>query len=107
MAGVSATESPAATGQIICQYKLGFAAIYLLAPSVVGACSADETHNAGNGDGLQNTANSGLLVWRKADNWTAFTDGYRTWVNGPFALQERLNTQRYSWEANPENFSAP
>jgi len=24
-----------------------------------------------------------VLVWRKADNRTAFTDGYRTWINGP------------------------
>src|SRR5262249_6675345 len=34
----------------------------------------------------------------KADNWTAFTDGYRTWINGPLGLQERLNTGRFSWE---------
>ena len=38
----------------------------------------------------------GLLVWRKADNHTAFTDGYRTWVNGPYGLQVRLNTARFS-----------
>src|SRR5439155_10452091 len=39
-----------------------------------------------------------LLVWRKADNFTAFTDGYRTWVQGPFGLQKRLNTERFAWE---------
>jgi len=44
-----------------------------------------------------------LLAWRKADNWTAFTNGYWTWINGPSGLVKRLNTQRYSWEANPEN----
>ena len=44
-----------------------------------------------------------MLVWRKADNWTAFTNGYWTWINGPGGLVKRLNTQRYSWEANPEN----
>jgi hypothetical protein len=42
-----------------------------------------------------------LLVWRKADNWTAFTDGYRTWLNGPQGLQQRLNTELFPWEAAP------
>src|SRR5262249_21138217 len=32
------------------------------------------------------------------DNFTAFTDGARTWVNGPFGLQQRLNTERFDWE---------
>ena len=36
-----------------------------------------------------------FLVWRKADNWTAFTDGYRTWINGPSGLQVRLNTEHF------------
>ena len=40
----------------------------------------------------------GLLVWRKADNLTAFTDGYWTWVNGPRGLQRRLNSERFDWE---------
>ena len=35
---------------------------------------------------------------RKADNWTAFTDGYRTWINGPNGLEQRLNTERFEWE---------
>jgi hypothetical protein len=55
---------------------------------------------------LQNSAGGGLLVWRKADNWTAFTDGYRTWINGPAGIQQRLNTQRFSWEPNPDNLPA-
>jgi hypothetical protein len=33
-----------------------------------------------------------MLVWRKFDNVTAFTDGHRTWLNGPRGLQGRLNT---------------
>ena len=48
---------------------------------------------------LQQTT-GGLLVWRKADNWTAFTDGYRTWINGPNGLVQRLNTERFEWEAD-------
>jgi hypothetical protein len=67
----------------------------------VGQCLENEQHNPANGDGLQHTT-GGLMVWRKADNFTAFTDGFRSWVNGPFGLQQRLNSQRFSWEFNPE-----
>ena len=84
-----------------CRFVLGFAALHAAIPSVVGDCTDDEAHSPENGDGLQHTTN-GLLVWRKADNLTAFTDGYRTWVNGPDGVQERLNTQRFPWEANPD-----
>jgi hypothetical protein len=69
-----------------------------LIPDAVGDCTTDEIH-AANGDGLQFTT-GGLLVWRKADNWTAFTNGYQTWLNGPNGLQQRLNTERFSWEAD-------
>jgi hypothetical protein len=81
-----------------CQFILGFATLHGLIPTIVGDCLTDEQHGA-NGDGLQQTAN-GLLVWRKADNFTAFTDGFRTWVNGPMGVQERLNTQRFDFEKN-------
>jgi hypothetical protein len=36
---------------------------------------------------------------------TAFTDGFQTWVNGPLGLQQRLNTQRFWWEANPDHLA--
>ncbi len=39
-------------------------------------------------------------MWRKADNRTAFTDGHSTWLSGPNRLQKRLNTERFSWEAD-------
>src|SRR6185437_12780780 len=52
---------------------------------------------AANGDAQQHTT-KGLLAWRKADNWTAFTDGYRTWINGPDGLVKRLNADRFPWE---------
>ena len=55
------------------------------------------------GDALQQTTN-GLLVWRKSDNWTAFTDGSQSWVNGPLGLQQRQNDQRFWWEANPDGW---
>lgn len=83
-----------------CVFVLGFSALHDLIPDVVGSCLSDEQHNPSNGDALQQTT-GGLLVWRKVDNWTAFTDGYHTWINGPNGLAERLNTQRFSWEANP------
>jgi hypothetical protein len=84
-----------------CQFVLGFATLHSLIPPIVGSCVTNEQHNPANGDGLQLTTN-GLLVWRKSDNFTAFTDGYHTWVNGPFGLQERLNSQRFFWEQNPD-----
>jgi hypothetical protein len=83
-----------------CQFLLGFAALHDQLPGVVGACAGDEQHNGDNGDALQPTVN-GLLVWRKADNWTAFTNGYQTWINGPLGIQQRLNAQRFWWESNP------
>jgi hypothetical protein len=84
----------------VCQFVLGFAALQAMLPAV-GNCVDNEQHNPDNGDALQHTT-TGLLVWRRADNWTAFTDGYHTWVNGPSGVQERLNTQRFRFEANPD-----
>lgn len=96
---------PAAPAQAQnCQFVLGFATLHNLIPQIVGQCLENEHHNPTNGDGLQLTTN-GLLVWRKADNFTAFTDGFRTWVNGPFGLQMRLNSQRFFWEQNPEKLA--
>ena len=79
-----------------CHFQLGFAALHAALPTEVGDCLDDETY-AANGDSLQRTT-GGLLVWRKADNWTAFTDGARAWVNGPYGLEARLNDQRFIWE---------
>jgi Domain of unknown function (DUF4232) len=87
-----------------CVFVLGFATLHDAIPQIVGSCLENEHHDAQSGDALQATT-GGLLVWRKVDNWTAFTDGNRTWVQGPFGLQSRLNTQRFWWEANPEGFA--
>ena len=86
-----------------CDYRLGFKAIHDQIPNIVGACKTDEKYDE-RGNSLQETAN-GLMEWRKADNFTAFTDGYRTWVNGPCGIEQRLNTQRFPWEANPEGLA--
>ena len=77
-----------------CQFVLGFKTLRdLIGHDIVGQCLENEHYNT-IGDSVQQTT-GGLLVWRKADNWTAFTDGYRTWINGPNGLQQRLNTQRF------------
>ena len=82
-----------------CVFQLGFRTLHDMIPDIAGQCIENEWHNAFNGDGLQRTT-TGMMVWRKIDNWTAFTNGYQTWINGPFGLQSRLNTERFSWE-NP------
>jgi hypothetical protein len=99
VAGVSTAS--VARAQQGCGFILGFFTLHNLIPDQVGQCITDETHNPENGDGLQPTT-GGLLVWRKSDNWTAFTDGNQSWVNGPFGLQNRFNSQRFFWEQNPQ-----
>jgi uncharacterized protein YkwD len=46
------------------------------------------------------------MAWRKADNWTAFTNGSRTCVNGPYGVMERSNEARFEWEAGEESPAA-
>ena len=80
-----------------CAFQLGFKALRDLIPDVVGDCVESEQHNPDTGMTRQTTTN-GQLIWRKADNWTGFTDGERTWINGPEGLQQRLNSERFAWE---------
>ena len=85
-----------------CEFVLGFATLKTLinlseGQDQVGDCVENEQFDPEQGEALQQTT-GGLLVWRKADNWTGFTDGYRTWVNGPDGLQSRLNTEQLDWE---------
>ena len=91
-----------------CEFRLGFKTIRdLIGHDIVGECLENEHYNE-IGDSNQQTT-GGLMAWRKADNWTAFTDGYRTWINGPNGLVMRLNTERFDWEADvrPETTPAP
>lgn len=81
-----------------CVFQLGFKALRDLIPDVVGDCVENERHNPETGMTLQSTTN-GQMIWRKADNWTGFTDGQRIWLNGPKGLQQRLNSERFDWEA--------
>lgn len=77
-----------------CVFQLGFATLREMIVGqygdIVGQCLENEWHNAFNGDALQQTT-GGLLVWRKCDNWTAFTNGSTTWINGPPGLVTRPN----------------
>ena len=82
-----------------CFFTLGFKALRDQIPEIVGECRENEWHKADDGNTLQQTT-GGLLVWRKADNWTAFTDGATSWVNGPLGLQSRPNSERFAWEAD-------
>ena len=89
------------SGQAGCSFVRGFATLRdLVGAQEVGACLEDERFNDENGNAEQRTA-GGLMVWRKADNFTAFTDGGTTWVNGPNGLESRPNSERFSWESDP------
>jgi hypothetical protein len=95
----ASAESPVGTGspgQAAASFNLGFKALAAQIPDVVGQPLEDE-HWGANGDSLQQTT-TGLMVWRKADNWTAFTNGSTTWIAGPFGVQSRANGDRFPWE---------
>jgi hypothetical protein len=64
----------------------------------MGDCKEIEHFELSTGNSLQQTV-GGLAVWRKEDNWTAFTNGSTTWLLGPCGLQTRPNAGPFfSWE---------
>ena len=92
-----AAAAPVAHAQTAgCQFVLGFQSLHDVAAGDVGDCSENQAFTA-NGDAQQRTT-KGLMAWRKADNWTAFTNGYKTWINGPDGLVSRLNAERFPFE---------
>lgn len=92
-ATAAAQAAPPSTA---CQFVLGFKTLHDLDTADIGDCT-DNQASASNGDAQQHTT-KGLMAWRKSDNWTAFTNGYKTWINGPNGLVSRLNTDRFPWE---------
>lgn len=85
-----------------CEFVLGFASLKSLidaaeGPDVVGDCVENERFNPVLGEAHQQTT-GGLMVWRKADNWTGFSGGQRTWIHGPEGLQTRLDSELLDWE---------
>jgi hypothetical protein len=85
-----------------CRFTLGFKTLHDLLPARVGACRDDEQFQPLSAEAVQHTS-GGLLVWRKADNGTAFTDGSQTWLLGPYGLQQRPNNRRFAWESNRQH----
>ncbi|GEM_PF-3059517 len=90
---------PLALAEASCQFVLGFKALHDLDSLDIGECQDNQFLGNANGDQWQHTS-KGLMVWRKADNWTAFTNGYQTWINGPAGLARRLNTELFPWEGD-------
>ncbi len=98
---------PPAQAQPPCRFVLGFVSLReSVGAQKVGQCLEDEHFNLENGNAEQRTA-GGLLVWRKADNFTACTDGSTTWVNGPNGVQSRMNSERFAWERDPAQPTGP
>ena len=90
---------PAEAQSASCQFILGFRTLHDLDPGNFGDCVDNQAFGS-NGDAQQHTT-KGLMAWHKADNWTGFTNGSVTWVNGPMGLQNRLNTVQFAWEMPP------
>ncbi|MHB8991623.1 MAG: LamG domain-containing protein [Chloroflexota bacterium] len=103
--GIGLLPVPAALAQSAPEFKLGFKSLADQIPAVAGQPLENERWGD-NGDSLQRTT-TGLMVWRKADNWTAFTDGSVTWINGPRGVQSRYNHQRFEWERDQISPSEP
>ena len=83
-----------------CEFHPGFRTLRDLLPDLVGGCLENERATA---EGTQQRTTGGLLVWRRADNWTAFTDGYRTWSIGPQGLQQQSNASGFGWQHSADD----
>ena len=101
MLAVSVVAAAPAAAQS-CQFVFGFAALHNQIPAVVGDCTGNEVYTAA---GSTQTTTNGTLVWRRADGWIGFTNGYQTWVSTAHGPAVRLNSQRFAWEPNGEGLS--
>src|SRR5690242_8908745 len=73
-----AAPPAAAQSQPPCKLSELFAPLQEAGPSEIGLCRGAELSDS-NGDTMQVTS-KGLLLWRKADNWTGFLGASRTLV---------------------------
>lgn len=87
-----------------CSFQLGFKALRDLIPDVVGECLENEHHDPVTGLTQQATSN-GRLTWRKADNWTGFSDHWRTWVRVSAGVQQWPNDEYFPWAASDSDRS--
>lgn len=87
-----------AHAQTALEFKLGFKLLADQIPQIVGKPLEDEQW-APNGDYSWQRTTTGLMMWRKADNWTAFSDGRRTWIIHDGGVMPRLNSERFPWES--------
>ena len=83
-----------------CELGAGFKTLRDLLPDIVGECLENEQLVA---EGTRQRTTGGLLVWRRADNWTAFTDGYRTWSIGLQGLQQQSNAAGFGWRRSADD----
>ena len=107
---VAAAPSPVAQASpampVSCDFVFGFATLRdLVGPTTVGDCTENQRENPGNGTAEQRTT-KGIMVHRPQDEWTAFSDGSRTWINGRRGLLERPANQRFEWEADRQAIEA-
>lgn len=79
-----------------CEFRFGFKELYNLIPNSVGQCLENEQYDV-SGNNLQRTT-GGLLVWRKADNLTTFTDGNWTWIHRSDGFEKKRNGNRLDWD---------
>jgi hypothetical protein len=82
-----------------CEFDMGFAALRsAMGTQSVGECVENAWYDE-QGNAHQHTT-VGVFVWRASDNWTGFTDGFRTWISGPTGLAVRSNAERFAWESD-------
>ena len=106
IAALGAPRTARAVAAEECTFVLGFKAFRDQVPEVVGDCLENERVDLESGDTVQRTTR-GILVWRQSDRRVAFTDGYRTWVDGPYGMQTRLNVERFAWEVDVGGSGVP
>lgn len=68
------------------QFRMGFKLLADQIPTIVGEPMEDEHPDPATGNMVQRTTR-GMMTWRKADNWTGFTDGVRVWYLTPSGVQ--------------------
>lgn len=65
-----------------CAFAPRFVGLRETIPDVVGTCLTDVRYDSVSGDAAQLTSN-GILLWRRADDSTLFSDGLSVWLDDP------------------------